>query len=1053
MRFLPVITLGVSFLASGLLAQTVDTGVIGAVTDSSGAHIASAQVTVTQPATGVTRELKTKDDGMYELRYLLPGEYVITVRMSGFRSEQSTPLSLRVGQMARVDFSLQVGEVTEQVQVSAQGVLLETQTGVQSNTLTTRSIVNLPLNGRNFAQLGNLTPGVVATGGTTSGSFRANGARSQYQQISFNGVAAINNRGNSIFMFPSVDAVQEMKVQSGNYSAEHGGHAGANVQLQLRSGANAFHGALFEFLRNDMFDARGYFRPAPLEKPTLRRNQFGGVLSGPIFRDKTFFMGSYEGVQERRTTAGTTSVITQAQREGDLTGLGNVVDPLTGQPFPGNRIPQNRLSPTSLRLLNEFMPLPNVPGALTNNYNGVSGSSIRQNQYMTRIDHNFGAADQIFGHYIFHGGDYPSTNINPFFGTEHNLTNHSVAVQYLHTFDATRLNEFRFGYMRANKERLSPRRASGFTAEQDLGITGLKVGGPNGRPLQEFENGFPQITIAGYAGFGDSTGGEALDYNRTYQFVDNFSFFRGSHSFKAGVDSRLISGDANSTNVPFGQINFTRDISGNPVSAFLLGFPKTAQTPEGILLSGVRQWRHGFYFQDDWRVTSRLTLNLGLRYDWNLLPRDRNGTSRTLRFDLDPSGQPVLWPEPGEKVDLFIKPANPLAPRFGFAYRLRDTWVVRGGYGIFVMSQHFDQVNILQINPPNASILLTNPNLSPVATIANPFPASLLPNPLIYNMVSAEKDRRHPDGYYQNWNFTVGHEITSNDSLEVGYAGSKGTHLDTSHLNLNSPLPDPTATTIQSRRPYPGIGRIRMWGSDGNSNYHSMQVRYEHRYSTGLNMTAAYTWSHLIDDQQGGLNGARSLAQDPRALRSNMRADSADDLRHSLVIGFVWDLPGTSGFRGLTGAVLGGWRFGGIVTLRSGQPVLVTQDGDTLNTDNQNDIRPNSAPGVSPYLPSSERSVERWFNTAAFTRATVTYGTAPRNPVVGPGTRTADLSMMKTFRITEGQGLEFRWEAFNALNTPQFANPGGVLGSTNFGRVTSTRINNREMQVALKYVF
>jgi hypothetical protein len=244
-----------------------------------------------------------------------------------------------------------------------------------------------------------------------------------------------------------------------------------------------------------------------------------------------------------------------------------------------------------------------------------------------------------------------------------------------------------------------------------------------------------------------------------------------------------------------------------------------------------------------------------------------------------------------------------------------------------------------------------------------------------------------------------------------------------------------------------------MWGVDGNSNYHSMQFRYEHRFAQGLSLTVAHTWSHLIDDQQGGLNGSRALAQDPRNLHSNMRADSADDLRHSFVSGFVWDVPFGSKLTGISGGVLKGWKFGGIITLRSGSTLLVTQDGDTLNTDAQGEIRPNSILGVSPTLPSSERTLDRWFNTAAFTRATVTYGTAPRNPLVGPGVKTADLSMSKTFHVMEKHRVELRWEAFNALNTPQFSNPGGTLGSTNFGKITGTRINNREMQVALKYMF
>jgi hypothetical protein len=330
--------------AAALYPQSADTGFLGTVADSTGAVVAGASVVLTQPATGAVRNVTTSATGGYEVRYLMPGEYTVEVRNTGFRSEKSSVITLRIGQTVRLDFTLQVGEVNEQVQVNAQGVMLETQSGVMGGVVTQDNVVNLPLNGRNFIQLGNLTPGVISSGGTTSGSFRANGARSGYQQISFDGVTAVNNRATNEFMFPSVDAVQEFKVQSSNYSAEYGGHAGANVQLQLRSGANQFHGTAFDYLRNDVLDARGFFRPAPLQKPTLRRNQYGGVLSGPIVRDKTFFMGSYEGLKERRSTAGTTSVPTLAQRGGDLSGLGTITDPLSGAPFTGSVIPQNRLN-------------------------------------------------------------------------------------------------------------------------------------------------------------------------------------------------------------------------------------------------------------------------------------------------------------------------------------------------------------------------------------------------------------------------------------------------------------------------------------------------------------------------------------------------------------------------------------------------------------------------------------------------------------------------------------------------------------------------------------
>jgi hypothetical protein len=1045
--------------AALLFGQAVDTGILGTVTDPSGAVIVGAGVTITQPTTGTVHNVQTNLSGIYEVRYLLPGEWVVEVRMAGFQSQKSAPITLQVGQLARMDFALQVGEVTQEVVVTAQGVLLETQSGVVGDVVTSEKIVNLPLNGRSFVALGNLTPGVIASGG----AFRADGSRSMYQQISFDGVTAVRNREYSVRMFPNIDAVQEFKVQSSNYSAEYGGHAGANVQLQLRNGTNELHGAAFDYLRNDILDARAYFSPAPNPKPELRRNQFGGVVTGPIKRDRIFFMGSYEGLRQRQQSQATTSVFTQAMRNGDFTGFGTITDPMNNNaPFSNSTIPSSRINSVALNIINQYTMMPNLPGN-TNNFGGVSLSSTTQDQYMGRIDYNINGNNQVFGHYVYQGANTPSVNVDPKFGSAPTTRNQSVGFQYLHTFSGTKLNEFRFGYNRGGAEQFSTRMGTGFTAAKDLGIQGLLVGGPGGRVLQDFENGFPSISITNYVGMGDSTGGAAIDHSRSYQFLDNFSLIKGRHTIKFGGDVRKLVGDANSNNTPFGNIVFTRDITNVAAAAYLLGFPKNTQTPEGITVSGIRAWRIGPYFQDDWKANDRLTLNLGIRWDLNLLPKDIFGVSRTLRFDLDPKG-PVVWPPLYSSQDLWIKEHRHFAPRLGFAYRLRNTWVVRGGYGIFTMANHFDNINTLATNPPGASFQLVNANVNPVATIQNPFPAALVPNPLIYNITSVEPDRRHPDGYFQNWNLSMGHQFSQNDTLEVRYAGSKATHLDSSVLNWNSPQPDPKAATdpatLQSRRPYPAYGRIRMWDTGGNSNYHSMQTRFEHRVGYGLSLTVAHTWSHLIDDQGGGTNANRAKSQNPRCLRCNMRADSADDQRHAIVIGYVWQIPYGANLKSIQGAVLRGWMLGGLYTFRTGSHLFVDQDGDTLNIDpsgpvtstSYNEIRPDLVYGQTPYLPADQRSLNRWFNTAAFTRATVTYGTSPRNPLDGPGTRTWDMSMSKNFKIYEQKRIEFRWEAFNWWNTPQLGNPNTTLGNSNFGRITSAS-GSRSMQVALKFAF
>ena len=349
-RFLGAVLLGVALWASPALAQSVDTGILGTVSDGSGAVIPGSDITVTSVATNVVHNTVTQPNGTFEVRYLLPGEYVVQASLTGFRTERTT-VTLRVGQLARLTFTLQVGSLGEVVDVQAEGLLLETQSGVTGNVVTADALVNMPLNGRNFSTLGNLTAGVVAS----NTQFRASGARGMYQQVSFDGVSALNNRGNNLFMYPSVDAVEEFKVQATNYTAEYGGHAGANVQLQLKSGGNTFHGSAFDYVRSDSLDARNYFAPAPSPKPQLDRQQFGGVVGGPVRRNQTFFMASYEGVRETRETVAQANVLTAAMRRGDFSEVAGVVisDPFTNQPFPNNIIPQNRLDPLAISMIND----------------------------------------------------------------------------------------------------------------------------------------------------------------------------------------------------------------------------------------------------------------------------------------------------------------------------------------------------------------------------------------------------------------------------------------------------------------------------------------------------------------------------------------------------------------------------------------------------------------------------------------------------------------------------------------------------------------------------
>lgn len=1036
-----------------LFAQTIDTGVLGIVSDPTGAVIPGASVTVTNIATGVKRPVTSAADGKYEVRYLVPGRYSVEVTAAGFRPARVSDLTIQINQQARVDISMQVGEVAEAVEVNAASPLLQTENATLGEVVGGERIVNLPLNGRTFTQLAALTPGVRVSdpnlfSASTDGSrIIANGTRQAWLQVNLDGITIVNNRSNYINLYPSVDALQEFKVQTGNYSAEYGGNAGANVNLQLRSGTNQLHGSMFEFFRNDKLDARNLFRPTPFAKDLLRRNQFGAVLSGPIRHDKTFFMMDYEGVRSSRESAGTNIVMTPAQRQGDFSAFTGVIsDPLNNQPFPKNVIPTARLNPVSVRLINAYTPLPNTAGTV--NYSGVSVGQLTMDQGIVRLDQYISNKDLVFFHYIYSARSFPNINLNPNFRYNSTFPNQSMAIQHVHTFTSSFLNEARFGFIRGNVSKLSPRANTDFTIES-LGIQGLRVGGPAGRPLRSDEQGFPVINMDGFIGTGDSEASSNLDNSRTFQFVDNVSLIGGRHAFKFGGDIRRLLDDATTNNWPFGNMSFTGDISGYSAAAFMLGYPRTTLSPEGVPISAIRQWRYGLYIQDDWKATPNLTLNLGLRYDLPGQPHEINGVTRTLRFDLDPKG-PILWPEPGKTADIYLGEYKYFSPRFGFAYRLPKGAVLRGGYGIFYSVSQFDNMNILQLNPPNGgSLTIINPSLDPVATIQNPIPAELYPANPFFNVVSVPQDRKRRNGYMQNFNLQLSKELSKNDVLEAGWVGTKGTHVDTSLQNFNQPEPGPG--DIQARRPYNIYARIRMIAPDTNTVYHSLQSRFEHRFTQGLSLTASYTWSKTIDDAGETINAGGCICQNPRNRGKAERAASVYDQRHRLVVGYVWELPFAKSSTGAPGFLLRGWQFGGIVTLASGRPFNIVQSGDTWNADALWP-RPNSIPGASPIL--SDKTADRWFDTNAFTRST-TYGTTPRNPVVGPGLHTFDMSFSKAFRIPsmESHSVLFRAEMFNTFNSPQLNNPGGTLGTGTFGRVTGTAADNRQVQFALRYSF
>ena len=1050
--------------ACSLFAQGGEsTQILGTVEDTSGAIIPGVTVTITHVATSQQRQVATGESGNYVFTNINPGTYTVRAEKQGFKTEVRSDLILQLNQKARVDMKLSVGEVTETVEVSARGVILSTDDATLGNVVEQQRITDLPLNGRNFANLAGLMPGVIKGISSNTNQYgrrdtaiavSANGMRENQGQVLYDGVSTAWNINNATFFKASIEAIQEFKVHAGTYSAEYGHNAGAQVEILTRAGTNQLHGALFEFLRNDNFDARNYFRPRPLSKDILQRNQFGFVLSGPVWipkiyngRDKTFWMVNYEGQREKQEVASIASVAPDAFRTGDFSAISTPLrDPLGGT-FAGNRIPADRLSPISLRYL-EIYPRPNLPG-LASNLAGVEQQINNINQLFARGDHNIGNNDKLFGRVATFRFNFPTIPINYFSPVNSRITANNVVISETHIFSPTVINDAKIGFNRNWILRSNLRTNTNFNPES-IGLTGIRAGlPPNDRPLNPLETGYVPMNLTGYLTIGD---GDLLpDYNisETWQFVDSVTWTKGVHTFKAGIDFRRLRMDRAGANVPRGAFTFNGEITGNPVADFMIGYAGQSQSPEGILPVEFRQQTYSWYVQDEWKASRKLTLSLGLRYDFVGTVEEKNGIQRALRLDR-PGG--YLYPETPapatgrEPIPLYPAEKNRFWPRVGIAYRPAEGWVVRMGGGVFNNANQINNLTVFSDPERRASNnYFWNPQN--YITFANPFPPSGVAAIPPINVVYISHDR--VNAYNVQWSTSVQRQVSESTVLELAYVGSQASHLDNSRSLNDAP---PGSIPLQANRPYPRWGTIRYLASDAKSYYQSMQVRGERRFSRGFSFLSSYTWAHNIDQAYGtneSLPFTPGGAQNQNCFACE-RANSGFDYRHRFVTSFLWNIPARAEWRGPMAFIFKNWSFNGIVTYQSGFPFTVTQSGNTQNT-GAGTQRPDHVAGQNPELDNP--NPVRWFNTDAFVRATNKYGNVGRNTLRQPGMKLWDIGLFKEFPVTETQRVQFRWEAFNLWNTPQFRAPNAQLGTPTFGQITSTWLDNRQMQFALKYLF
>jgi hypothetical protein len=1114
-----VLLLGFPYALSG----QVSTGTINVeVQDPTNAVIPGATVKVVHTATGQERSGPTSETGQFRASFVPTGEYIITATASGFKQRTITGLVLRVDQNATIIAALEPGEVREVVRVSEATPLLETSTSSVGQVVDNKKIVDLPLNGRNPFALGLLAGNTTPLFGMGSNlAFVGGGGRFSSNEVLLDGVdnnttvnqGAIGRAG--VSYTPSVDAVQEFKVQTNNFSAEFGQSAGTVINATIRSGSNDFHGALFEFLRNDKLDANNFFsNAARQQKAMFRQNQFGGAGGGRILRNRTFFFIDYEGTR-RRTAAGTSilDVPIGEFRSGDFAKYNApVYDPrarrigpqgtVVSDPLPNNRIPASQINSTAAAITS-LVPLPNFGAgdAQTRNFFRQVPRRFNHDRWDARLDHRISTNNNVFGRFSFGNQVQPTPGrFDGFIGggvRSVDFTRHLV-LNDTHIFTPTMVNEFRFGYSRHNGSIVGDAASgAGFADQNRLSLFPFPV---RGFPVINFffsglEQGAAQFTSWG-------GGNSNLNFENRFQWSDNLNITHGGHTFKVGTDIRRYRIETLKGTPFFGQYIFgsifssssDRSGSGAPFADFLMGFPSAISGTQMLDWGREREIYWGTYFQDDWKVSRQLTLNLGIRYDLFTQPvdaRDRGAlfNARVGRFQV-----------PGK--DGFSRAIvdgdhNNIAPRFGFAYQWTPKIVIRGGYGMFYgMRDRNQETTQFSGNPPNtpqfglpASTALQT--VTPPYTINTPIVAS--PSDPLLSTFTAERPfqanfrttdfKRSKFPVLHQFNVSVQFEPVRDWLLDVTLTGARGRDLASGWFNRNQ-LPFEAAVegrNTQRNRPYPNInGWAIESASIGSSHYHSANFRLEKRHSSGLSFLLNYTVSKNIENMGSGVCNFSQYASTIMldAFHPEREKTVAPlDVPQVFVVSYGYELPWGPGRpwlnNGVASRVLGGWQINGITTLRGGFPSDILTNVQPPNFSNFN--VPDRVAGQSRFLP--DRKVpDRYLNPAAFrVPGTVPnnvgapiqrYGDSARGVIRGPGSVNLDFSVFKEARFTERHRLQFRAEFFNLTNTPTFflSSPsssaltcrgvaGGPCTNTDFGTLGSGTATGRQVQFGLKFLF
>lgn len=1066
--------LGSLLASTSVFAQGTTLGsIVGSVADPTGASVPAAKVRVVNMQTGVARETESSESGNFSVISLIPGTYSVEVTSPNFQKQVQENLKLDVGGTVSLTFRLTVGQVTESVQVQAEAELLKSTDGTMSTTIDNSKVVELPLNGRNFNNLIRLTPG--ATRGLTSGgptlnaqTWAVTGSRADNSNYTLDGTYNNGTFFKTAALAPSIDAINEFKIQT-NSTAQYGAAAGANINISIKSGTNEYHGVLYEFFRNSALDSRAYFAPT---RPAFKFNQFGGTVGGPLSipkiydaKNKTFFFFNYEGFQQRQQQTQVGTIPNAAWKSGDLsrnldgvTPMPTIYDPYTGSgptgriPFANNQIPTSRFPAYIQTYLDLWYPSSLVPAAL-NTGNFVNSTSQRRedNQTHARVDHKFSDNNNFFGRLSWadlsrvNPANLPNANTqtyNKYFG---------ITVSDTHVFDPTMILDVRLGYLRAN---LGEGPTHHFIAAyQAAGLTNVPTN------FRQFD--FPvNFNVTGITGPGNGNLVNGPDF--TYQGSLALTKIANKHTLKFGYDftkqriihdSVFLNFDINNTPTSDPQ-NISS--TGHPFASLLLGTPHQGGRIAGEADLDTDQQLHHLWFQDDFKVSNKLTLNLGVRYEYNEWPHHRRGRMG----GFDPISGRFYWtgtnPITGQPPNVIptIAPnrGSNIAPRIGLAYRIAPRTVIRSAYGIFYNANFGWEWSTGRGNWPY-SISQIEPNLN--RGLGPPVRADQLfqtfdPTqtvPAAQHTIS--RDLSMP--YMQNWNFGIEQQLTQTLLIDINYQGAKGTHLS-SFLSSNDPPPGPGV--VDPRRPFPQAGAFSELKMIGSSRYHGLTFKAEQRLWKGLTYIASYAYSKSIDlnSQFGGTS-----PMDNSNIKASM-GPSDFDQTHVFNFGYSYVIP-TGTMNAFGRMLLGGWQTTGIWTFETGRPVNLIMTTDIANIGARGNFqRPNLVGDPFPEgFESTYGPAGLYFNKAAFAAPPqYTFGNLGRNRIRGPSFQNMDLGLNKNFNFSERFRLQFRAEFFNAFNMISFGQPGNELENANFGRITGVAPggwNQRSIQFGLKLYY